>query len=494
MILIRADVNELIGTGHVMRCLSIASAIVRRGVEVLFITADHKGDTLLRQNGFNSVCLDTDWTDLDQELPLLLEMIKSKKPSLLLIDSYYVTEKYFNELSKVITTAYMDDLYKARWNTDILINYNIYSSVFDYSIYSGNRLLLGSLYAPLREEFKGLPEHSAGMVQNILVSAGGADPERITERLISEICPVWPDIHFHFVVGAFNPRIDKIREMERNNIILHINEKHMSALMKDCDIAISAAGTTLYELCAAGIPTITFTLADNQLVASEQFSRKGLMLSAGDCRGNKSFFASIKSLLIELIPDAEKRRTLSKKMQQLVDGKGTDRIAANLIVRLKPAEEKDFEDYYEVKCGQSEILWMGYDGIPARDMMERVFHSRLGSCRFERPGDKRIFMIQADGKNVGMIQFSLSEEGLEFGLSVKESEQRKGYASVGMQQAVEIARAYSDHLFVHIRDDNTGSIRACMSAGLKPTDDVELKEFHKAGLVPYRKYEKFVDQ
>ena len=488
MILIRADANELIGTGHIMRCISIARAFAWRNVDVLFITADHRGDALLKQNDFGSICLDTKWSEMNQELPQMEEIIKDRQPSLLLVDSYYVTERYFDEVCKMLPVAYIDDLNKARWNTNILINYNVYYSAFDYSFYNGVRLFLGPMYAPLREEFKGLPEHVIDKVQNIMVSAGGADPERITEKLITEICPIWPDVNFHFIVGALNPRIEKIRNLEKNNVILHFNEKNMSSLMQKCDVAISAAGTTLYELCAVGIPTITYTLADNQLAAADQFSKLGIMVSAGDCRGNGRFIYTMESSLKELIDDHKKRRTLSRNMQQLIDGKGSDRLAANLLVRLKPAEENDFDDYYDVKCGKSEIFWMGYEGIPARDTMQKVFYSRLGSSRFKQSGDKRIYMIQVDGKNVGMIQLSLSEEGLEFGYSIKESEQRKGYASAAMRQAVEIAKEYSNSLFAHIRDDNIGSIKVCMSAGLKSTDDVEMKMFPQTGMIGYRRY------
>lgn len=490
MILIRVDANEKIGTGHLMRCLSIASSIAKRKVIVKFITADRCGEELIYQYGFENICLDTDWKNMASELPKIGMIMQRECPSLLLVDSYYATEEYFRFLPNDVPVAYIDDMNRniTGWDIDILINYNIYSSARIHSCHSGTRYLLGPKYAPLRDEFTNLTAHEIKDVHDILISAGGADPERITENLMMELCPAFPDVNFHFIVGALNPRIDEIKLLAGENVILHINEKHISGIMGKCDLAVSAAGTTLYELCAAGTPTITYTLADNQLMAAEKFSEVGIMPNVGDCRGNERFCLDIICMLTKLISDTEYRRQISHSMQQLIDGKGADRIAINLIVRLNPSEESDFEDYYEVKCGKSEIYWMGYDGIPARDAMAAIFRSRLGNNRFERSGDKRIYMIQADGNNVGMIQFTLSDEGLEFGLSVKESEQGKGYASTGMKQAVEIARKYSEHCFAHIRDDNIGSIKACMSAGLKPTNDVKNKSFPQTGIVSYRKY------
>lgn len=157
-------------------------------------------------------------------------------------------------------------------------------------------------------------------------------------------------------------------------------------------------------------------------------------------------------------------------------------------VTLSPAEPQDFEDYYAIRCGKSDMFWMGYEKPPVRDTMEQLFMCRLGTSRLERPGDKRIYMIQADGKNVGFIQFSLSGEGLEFGYSVLDGERGKGYGSAGMKQAVVLARKYETRCFAHIRDDNIASITAMTRAGLRPTDDVIMKHYPQTGAVSYRKY------
>lgn len=157
-------------------------------------------------------------------------------------------------------------------------------------------------------------------------------------------------------------------------------------------------------------------------------------------------------------------------------------------IYLEPCKAEDFESYYAIRCGESDIFWMGYDGPPARQIMKNVFMSRLGENRFEQPGDKRIYMIKVDGRNVGFIQFSLSDEGLEFGYSVLDEERGNGYGSAGIKIAVEMARTYSNHCFAHIRDDNIASQKAMMKAGLKPTEDVEMKYFPQSGVIGYRKY------
>ena len=101
--------------------------------------------------------------------------------------------------------------------------------------------------------------------------------------------------------------------------------------MQECDLAISAAGTTLYELCATGIPTITYTLADNQLIAADQFAKQGIMINAGDCRHDKDFISHLEYLMESISLNLQKRANMAEKMQQLVDGLGVERIVNTLL-------------------------------------------------------------------------------------------------------------------------------------------------------------------
>ena len=337
MVFIRADANEHIGTGHVMRCLSIARAMRDVGEQVLFLSADNRGDILIQQAGFRTVCLNSNWTDMNSELSILKKTIQQYRPRLMLVDSYYVTRNYFRELNSYVKLAYIDDMNSECWDVDFLINYNIFAFGLDYSQYEDKmtEMLLGPQYAPLRGEFQHLTQHSIrDKIENVLVSAGGADPERITERILEGICHTkeFIDLNFHFIIGALNPRVDIIQHLaeENENVILHIHEQHMSHLMQKCDIAISAAGTTLYELCATGIPTITYTLADNQLLVAEHFSRQQIMYGAGDCREDVFFIFRIKVCIASLKRDVQQRKRMSRKMQCLVDGCGVERIVSAL--------------------------------------------------------------------------------------------------------------------------------------------------------------------
>ena len=331
MILIRVDANEVIGTGHVMRCLSIACAFAEKSKEVKFVTADHKGDSIIKSKGFDLICLESEYNVMDQEN--IVSVIEEYKPELVIIDSYFVNREYLSRVHSLCRIAYIDDINGSVWDTDFLINYNIFGTILDYSGYENTQtsLLLGPKFAPLRSEFKNIDKHIIKPVTDIMVSAGGSDPEEITEKIMEGVCSLYKDVHFHFVVGALNPRLDKIKSLIKPDMILHVNEQNMSGLMKKCDIAISAAGSTLYELCACGTPTITYTLADNQVLAAEEFDHQGLMLNAGDCRNNALFIENIEYNLKKLILSTEKRMEISKRMQSLVDGNGAFKIVEAML-------------------------------------------------------------------------------------------------------------------------------------------------------------------
>lgn len=341
MILFRADANKSIGTGHIMRCLSIAGAFRDLGEECIFITADNSPEELIKSKGFANEILHSVCTDMPSELPVFEEVIDRFKPGVIFVDSYYVTREYLSAIKAKAKLAYVDDVAAFAYPCDCLINYNIYGPDVDYeTIYNGAipQLLLGPQYAPLRAEFKGIPPKIIkNEVEDILISTGGADPQKINEVILEKTCSEFPDISFHFVVGPLNPHIDRIQRKAEAvpNAVLHVNEKDMKGLMESCDVAVSAAGSTLYELCACGVPTVTYSFADNQIAAAEQFEKEGIMLSAGDCRMNNTFADTIGNCIFELINSKSVRKELSAIMQKMVDGYGAERLAKIVLEELQ---------------------------------------------------------------------------------------------------------------------------------------------------------------
>jgi UDP-2,4-diacetamido-2,4,6-trideoxy-beta-L-altropyranose hydrolase len=338
MFYIRADANPILGSGHVMRCLSIANAIKKRGQDITFITADLQSEKLIRSREYSIICLDTNWNSLEDELDQMKNLVMDQKITSLLVDSYYVTHRYLEELNKITKVSYLDDLNRFIYPVRALINYNIYAGEQNYekNYPKDTKLLLGSGYIPLREEFICGKRENNQFINNILITTGGADPYNFAGQLLWYLSnhKEFHTLKLHIVVGPLNQNRTILEENagQYANVTLHENVTRMSELMKDSDIAISAGGSTLYELCSCGVPTISFSYADNQKDGTIEFDRQGLIFYAGDIRDDLHGCLNNISLKLKLLrEDYLYRDKLSKKMQELVDGFGADRIAEELL-------------------------------------------------------------------------------------------------------------------------------------------------------------------
>ncbi len=332
MLYIRVDANETIATGHMMRCLSIADAAKDFGEDTTFIMADERADMLVKSKGYHSVILHTQWDDMDGEIEKMLDIIRKNSISHLLIDSYQVTEKYLMSLSEETKVTYIDDLDKFIYPVDTLICYAAYYDKFNYaSKYSDTKLLLGTKYVPLRREFCGLKKKLIhDRIERILVLSGGTDRMNVLQQIL-DAAVSFENIHIDAICGIYNPNFDMLckRYDSCENISLHRSTDNIISYMQSADVAISAGGTTLYELCACGTPTISYIIADNQIDNASWFAENGVIALAGDAR--KDDIDTNLNEILEKYRDSAYRRMLSEKMQQIVDGHGAERIASFLL-------------------------------------------------------------------------------------------------------------------------------------------------------------------
>lgn len=345
MILFRADGNSKIGAGHIMRCLSVVQAFRRRGEECVFVLADDALKAPVEARDFEAVVLNSDYSNMEAETDAFAEIIRAFSPKCVVVDSYFVTERYLSRIRRLAKTAYMDDVAAFAYPVDTLINYNVFADSFDYgALYSEAEcdkpaLLTGLEYVPLREEFQNLkPPVIHRTAKRVLVSTGGADTVHIALALLDAIraSGMNEEFEFHFVIGALNqdrPQIERIAE-GMSGIRLHSNVRNMSALIRSCDIVISASGSTLYEISACGIPMIVYALADNQLPATSTFASIGAAVSCGDLRESPEPANTVLRALSALCADNGLRAKMSRKMRTLVDGRGADRIAAAISDRV----------------------------------------------------------------------------------------------------------------------------------------------------------------
>ncbi len=332
MLYIRADANETVATGHVMRCLSIADAAKALGEDTTFILADDSFGHIIENKGYKTVVLHTPWDDMDREIEKIVAIIRQNKISKLLVDSYQVTEKYLKALSKETKIIYIDDVDSFIYPVDTLICYAAYADKFGYaSKYHNTELLLGTKYVPLRQEFCRLENKKIrNKINRVLVLSGGTDKMNVLQQILDETADI-DDMQTDAICGVYNPNFDALcrRYNSYKNISLHRSSDNIIDYMKSADAAISAGGTTLYELCACGVPTISYIIADNQRDNAECFDKMGLIPFAGDARVTQ-VGSTVRKALLDF-SDADIRRDISKRMRAVVDGLGASRIARHLI-------------------------------------------------------------------------------------------------------------------------------------------------------------------
>lgn len=338
---IRADANSDIGMGHVMRCLSIADALRASNQDVIFILADDTVLPIIKTRGYEAIILNSDYKDMLSELPSW----PKQKPDAIIVDSYFVTTSYLTSLkqrteAKII---YIDDLASFPYPCDILINYNAYADFKTYEkLYSPRKLpclILGLSYAPLRSMFRNIPQREQSkVVKNILISTGGADFLHLAKQFLLASLP--PDFTYHLLIGSLNTDKDEIERLAsgKSNVVLHENVSDMRSLIESCDVVVSAAGSTLYEICACGIPLITYSVADNQLPGAEAFNNLGLGINVGDIRDCISGSSVGVKMILEAVTwlsnDYKLRSEMGRRQQSLIDGHGAERIAKKVLEKI----------------------------------------------------------------------------------------------------------------------------------------------------------------
>lgn len=337
MVYIRTDMNDRIATGHLMRCLSIADAIRRKGEDVSFITADENASGLLNERGYQQIILGSKWNALENELDEFLRLIDEKEIKIILIDHYSVTEKYLEVLRKKVFVVYIDDLNAFLYPADMLICYAIYYEKFDYEnqyrdVSAPPIFLLGTKFVPLRSKFQECAAKQISKeIQSLLIMSGGTDPYDAVKKILETIDVTSFD-EIYAICGAFNKSYEKLLSFYAEYPHVHILKSvpDIDHYMKKADLAISAAGSALYELCAVGTPVISYTFADNQLDNAKKLDEDGIIPYAGDMRTD-DVINNIRYLINEKINSQQYRTEITSRMQKLVDGKGADRIADKIV-------------------------------------------------------------------------------------------------------------------------------------------------------------------
>jgi UDP-2,4-diacetamido-2,4,6-trideoxy-beta-L-altropyranose hydrolase len=315
LILFRCDASVSMGTGHVMRCLTLADELAGRGAACAFVSAPGT-------------------SDLVPALPYpVLPPDKLPYGAALAVIDHYGLDAAYEALVRSQTRAVMsiDDLPSRRHHCDLLLDQTHGRAPEEYRdlVPHNSIVLAGSGYALLRPQFAEARAASLarrdGSLKRLLVSLGGTDPDNVTGQVLDAVEASGLDLMVEVVMGAKAPYLDSVRAqtaaMKDARVLVGVSD--MAGLMAEADLAIGAAGTTTWERCCLGLASLMLVIADNQKDICLQVTASGAALEASP--------ATIPGLLRRLAAEPRTLLSLSHSAASLCDGKGTSRVADALI-------------------------------------------------------------------------------------------------------------------------------------------------------------------
>lgn len=345
-IIFRCDASLKIGTGHVMRCMALAMQMRKNNFNVAFICREHDGDLIdFIGKAFQVYTLKSDpdsgqaandkygeWLGVSQEFDAkqTLEIIHDITPQLIIVDHYALDETWelYIRSHTVLEICVIDDLVNRRHCSEYLIDQTLNRKPEEYAslVPNNTKLFCGINYALVREEFaiyreRSLVRRKNVQLERILLSLGGTDPANVSKAIMDEILNVCRrlEIQIDLVLGHNNPWVSSFLSFQRENKdLLRIIQgaNNMAEVMTAADIAIGASGTSSWERCVLGLPTIQIIQVENQQDIAFALARVGAIKLVHE--------------IDQITPLIERAGTwmhdVSEKAKNICDGRGLQRV------------------------------------------------------------------------------------------------------------------------------------------------------------------------
>ncbi len=331
-LILRADSFTGLGTGHVMRCLSLGQAFRDIGGDVLFITYCESKDLLnrLKQEGFE-VLSSSHPHPHKASLDLTKDVLKSNTGAWVVVDGVHFDIDYHLFIKqRKGRLLIIDDMARLKsYCGDIILNQNLHAFDLEYNHDRKTTLLSGPKYAILRREFTDLqsyPKEIPPRARKILITLGGMDDKNRTQKVLASLVDI-SDIEIDVVIGSAFKHLKSIKDYidasgMKASIVKNVTE--MSKLMASADLAISSGGTTVWELAFMGAPAIIGEIAEIEEYLVRGLKKRGLF----ECIGPFDSISTkeLSEVVLNLINDIKARSSMSVTGQRVVDGGGCKRV------------------------------------------------------------------------------------------------------------------------------------------------------------------------
>ncbi len=336
-IVIRVDSGKEIGWGHMMRCFSLAEMLRSKNVKVSFISRKLSGSLckFIKENRFEVHHLPNKGLENDAEKTIKI-IGKLNSIDWLIVDNYELDKKWETILRPhVKRIMVIDDMTKREHECDLILDQNLYQNMkncYGGLIPPNCKKLIGPKFALLRKEFRLIRKNLKnrdGEIKRILISFGSNDPTNETLKVLESINHINKQIKFDLVLGILDKKSKGIKKMcsKISNITCYDQTINISQLMKKSDLSIGAGGSTTWERCCLGLPSIVSIAAENQRELTEAVSKNGCSINLGlvNKLSSKDYQKAINSI------DSSSLTRMSQKCMQLVDGNGVYRVVDVLL-------------------------------------------------------------------------------------------------------------------------------------------------------------------
>jgi UDP-2,4-diacetamido-2,4,6-trideoxy-beta-L-altropyranose hydrolase len=361
-IFFRVDASLEIGTGHVMRCLTLAESLRIDQVKCYFICREHSGHLIseIRERGFhvavlpqkdkpfiltdndiNSIPAHAHWlgTDWETDAKETIKSFEGQKIDCLIVDHYALDVFWERTLrSHCDRIMVIDDLEDRLHYCDILLDQSLGCVAQSYAqlVPSFCEILAGPNFALLRPEFalwrdSSLERRKNTEINHLLVSMGGVDKFDATSKVLTvmEGNPLTKNMHITVVMGPYAPHLNQVKKIATSMapmVDIKINVNNMAELMMHSDIAIGAAGTTSWERCCLGLPCLIVILAENQRSIATELEKHGCGKVIGDVG---DILIHLNTALKDIMTDMNFSQWV-KNCASITNGTGTDKIKSVL--------------------------------------------------------------------------------------------------------------------------------------------------------------------
>jgi len=434
-VVFRVDASVCMGTGHLIRCLTLAEALRQRGVEIGFICRDHPGNLLthLRQKEFPVTVLPAPgltkavsgedyatWLGVTQveDASQTIAALTDRAIDFLVVD-HYGLDVAWEVLVRphVKKLMVIDDLANRHHNCDVLLDQNFseegeakYIGLVSHEC----RLLVGPRYALLNPEyalFRTKPKARDGRVSKVFVYFGGSDPHKMTEVALDalslpDLCHLDVDV----VVGTNNTRRKALDAQagNRGGVRIFGPRSHLADLMVQADLAIGAGGGTTWERMCLGLHSEVVSIAENQRVGAKALAEAGLIKYAGHF--NEITSSLLAGLIVLQVSRPVELVETSRLNQLEVDGLGVFRVVEALCptelqeTKLRAASANDVGHFF---------TWVNDPLVRANSHNDATIPWNIHKVWFEnkmRCADCSLYVLEADGLPVGQIRFDRAGE------------------------------------------------------------------------------------